>query len=246
MLLLSRGLLVSFRDLLDAAGFDIRVIAAQGSMVHRAADRPMRRRWRDAIARLPDVRARRAGTHRQRAGDRAGPARPGRRVSLVGTTDAAAGGVWTHRPRIVAAAPRRRAGEPPPLVVSPSLASRASPRAGIGAAAAPVRARHRRPRCPLVTRARRRHRRLRLRSGRRRHRGDDDGGVRRGAGRAGERRRGNGAGRRRGPAPAPCRGRRDRASPAGSARPLERSGAGAVQPERASATSARSRRCCRR
>ena len=27
MLLLSRGLLVSFRDLLDAAGFDIRIVA---------------------------------------------------------------------------------------------------------------------------------------------------------------------------------------------------------------------------
>src|SRR5206468_8939123 len=35
MLLLSRGLLVSFRDLLDTAGFDIRVVAADGSMVHR-------------------------------------------------------------------------------------------------------------------------------------------------------------------------------------------------------------------
>ena len=30
MLLLSRGLLVSFRDLLDTAGYDIRVIAAAG------------------------------------------------------------------------------------------------------------------------------------------------------------------------------------------------------------------------
>src|SRR4029077_15380423 len=34
MLLLSRGLLVSFRDLLDNAGYDIRVIPAQGSMAH--------------------------------------------------------------------------------------------------------------------------------------------------------------------------------------------------------------------
>ena len=42
MLLLSRGLLVSFRDLIDAAGYDIRIIAAQGSLVHREpiADAP--------------------------------------------------------------------------------------------------------------------------------------------------------------------------------------------------------------
>ena len=39
MLLLSRGLLVSFRDLLDTAGFDIRVVASEGSLVHRRADR---------------------------------------------------------------------------------------------------------------------------------------------------------------------------------------------------------------
>jgi hypothetical protein len=54
MLLLSRGLLVSFRDLIDAAGFDIRIIAAQGSLVHRepiayAAS------LADAVARLPEV-----------------------------------------------------------------------------------------------------------------------------------------------------------------------------------------------
>ena len=53
MLLLSRGLLVSFRDLIDAAGFDIRIIAAQGSLVHREpiADAAS---LADAVARLPD------------------------------------------------------------------------------------------------------------------------------------------------------------------------------------------------
>ena len=54
MLLLSRGLLVSFRDLIDTAGFDIRIIAAPGSMVHRE---PMTdaASLADAVARLPDV-----------------------------------------------------------------------------------------------------------------------------------------------------------------------------------------------
>ena len=40
MLLLSRGLLVSFRDLLDTAGYDVRVVGRrQRSLVHRRADR---------------------------------------------------------------------------------------------------------------------------------------------------------------------------------------------------------------
>src|SRR4029077_4450712 len=54
MLLLSRGLLVSFRDLLDTAGYDVRVLSAQGSMVHREpiADATS---LANAIGRLPAV-----------------------------------------------------------------------------------------------------------------------------------------------------------------------------------------------
>ena len=37
MLLLSRGLVLSFRDLLDRAGFDVRVLATRRAAVHRAA-----------------------------------------------------------------------------------------------------------------------------------------------------------------------------------------------------------------
>ena len=77
MLLLSRGLLVSFRDLLDTAGFDIRVVAAEGSMVHRP---PIARRLvAGGHHRAP---ARRAASHahpdRQRRGDPSRSARPGR------------------------------------------------------------------------------------------------------------------------------------------------------------------------
>ena len=36
MLMLSRGLLVSFRDLLDTAGYDVRVMASEGSPIHRS------------------------------------------------------------------------------------------------------------------------------------------------------------------------------------------------------------------
>jgi putative ABC transport system permease protein len=120
MLLLSRGLLVSFRDLLDAAGFDIRIVAAEGSMVHRPpiADASS---LAEAVARLPDVQ--RVTLIRTESAQAivAGRKGSGTRVSLVGTTEGADGSVWTmvrgsSLPRTAAA------GEPPPLVVSPRLA----------------------------------------------------------------------------------------------------------------------------
>jgi putative ABC transport system permease protein len=121
MLLLSRGLLVSFRDLLDAAGFDIRVVAAEGSMVHRPpiADAAS---LAEAIARLPDVR--RATLIRSETALAIVPGRSGggTRISLVGTSDAVAGGIWT----LVSGSslPSRPApGDPPPLLVSPRLAA---------------------------------------------------------------------------------------------------------------------------
>jgi putative ABC transport system permease protein len=121
MLLLSRGLLVSFRDLIDAAGFDIRIIAAQGSLVHREpiADAAS---LAEAVARLPEVQ--RVTLVRTDSAQVLAPGRrgPGVRVSLVGTTGAAAGSVWTMvrgsaLPSAVAP------GEPTPIVVSPRIAS---------------------------------------------------------------------------------------------------------------------------
>jgi putative ABC transport system permease protein len=120
MLLLSRGLLVSFRDLLDAAGFDIRVVAAEGSMVHRPpiADATS---LAEAIARLPDVQ--RVTLVRTESALAIVPGRgAGVRVSLVGTTDAATGRVWTIvSGSSLPSAPA--AGAPPPVVVSPRLAA---------------------------------------------------------------------------------------------------------------------------
>ena len=121
MLLLSRGLLVSFRDLLDAAGFDIRVAAGQGSMVHRPpiADATS---LAEAIARLPQVqRVTLVRTDSAQAVVPGGSS-AGVRVSLLGTTAAAAGSVWTivsgsSLPSVSAA------GGPPLLVVGPRLAS---------------------------------------------------------------------------------------------------------------------------
>ena len=121
MLLLSRGLLVSFRDLLDEAGFDIRVVAGQGSMVHRPpmADATS---LAEAIGRLSGVRRVtliRTDTARAIL---PGHSDAGSRVSLVGTTNGSTGGVWT----IVKGSSlpfASAADEPPPLVVSTRLAT---------------------------------------------------------------------------------------------------------------------------
>ena len=121
MLLLSRGLLVSFRDLLDAAGFDIRVVAGQGSMLHRPpiADAAS---LAEAIARLSEVQ--RVSLVRTDTAQATVPGRSDRvtSVALVGTTDSATGAVWTimkgsSLPSVTAP------NDPPPLIISAGLAS---------------------------------------------------------------------------------------------------------------------------
>jgi putative ABC transport system permease protein len=120
MLLLSRGLLVSFRDLLDNAGYDIRVIAAQGSMAHREpiADATS---LAEAIARLPDVES--IALVRTDLGQVSAPGENGAwtPIELIGMTDSKGGG-WT----IVKGSPLPTgpsAGEPP-VVVNTTLASK--------------------------------------------------------------------------------------------------------------------------
>jgi len=119
MLLLSRGLLVSFRDLLEAQDFDIRVVAAEGSMVHRP---PIANATSlaEAIARLPLVR--RVTLLRTESAQAIVAGGDHLRIALVGTTSAAAGSVWTMTsgaslPSVTGA------GAPPPLVISIRLAS---------------------------------------------------------------------------------------------------------------------------
>jgi hypothetical protein len=120
MLLLSRGLLVSFRDLLDNAGYDIRVIAAEGSMAHRApiADATALAK---AIASLPDVES--IALVRTDLGQVSAPGKidAWTPIELIGMTDSKGGG-WT----IVKGSPLPTgpsAGEPP-VVVNTTLASR--------------------------------------------------------------------------------------------------------------------------
>ena len=122
MLLLSRGLLVSFRDLLDTAGYDIRVIASEGSPIHRAplAGAPS---LADAIRRLPGVQ--RVALIRTGAASAMTPGREDTavEVTLVGSSEPAIGGAWA----IVKGTPLPAAaasGEPTPLIVSTKLAER--------------------------------------------------------------------------------------------------------------------------
>jgi putative ABC transport system permease protein len=118
MLLLSRGLLVSFRDLLDTAGYDVRVVASLGSPVHRApitGTAPLAA----AIRQLPGVeRLALVGT------DSAVATVPGRApavgIVLMGSTDRVIGGAWdiVKGSPLPLAAP---ANEPTPVIVSEKL-----------------------------------------------------------------------------------------------------------------------------
>jgi len=121
MLLLSRGLLVSFHDLLEAQDFDLRIVAAEGSMVHRPpiADATS---LVEAIARLPEVQRVTLVRTESAAAILPGGDRAGVRVGLVGTTAAGTGSIWTmisgaSLPSVT------DAGAPPPLVISTGLAS---------------------------------------------------------------------------------------------------------------------------
>jgi putative ABC transport system permease protein len=118
MLLLSRGLLVSFRDLLDTAGYDIRVMASEGSPIHRSR-LPGAPSLADAIGRLPSVQ--RVALLRTGTAMAVTPGHDETTVTLIGTTETALGGVWDivkGSPLPAATAP----GQPVPLIVSTKLA----------------------------------------------------------------------------------------------------------------------------
>ena len=122
MLLLSRGLLVSFRDLLDTAGYDVRVLANEGSPIHRAplAGAPS---LAEEIGRLPSVR--RVALIRS---DSALALPPGRdadaaNVTLIGSTERQLGGAWDIVKGSTLPA-EAGAGDPVPLIVSTKLAAR--------------------------------------------------------------------------------------------------------------------------
>jgi putative ABC transport system permease protein len=117
MLLLSQGLLVSFRQLLDSAGYDVRVVSTDSVMLRI----PMLHATAIAgeIARLPEVRAV-AVVRRDRAAVlRPGPTLPG--LTLLSVSAGAERQAW----RIVAGEDlgvQGQATDPPPLVINRKLA----------------------------------------------------------------------------------------------------------------------------
>jgi ABC-type lipoprotein release transport system permease subunit len=92
MLLLSRGMLVSFRDLLDAAGYDIRV-TGQGSALHRMpiADATS---LADAIRQLPGIQQVALIRMDDASAFVAGRDRSPVIIAFVGTTANAVGSAW--------------------------------------------------------------------------------------------------------------------------------------------------------
>ena len=121
MLLLSHGLLVSFRQLLDSAGYDVRIVATDSVMVRV----PMAHAdaFAEEITRLPEVRE--VAVVRR---DRALVSGPGR--AQVGVTILSVSpGAERHAWRIVEGEDlgvERRASDPPPLVINRKLATAAS------------------------------------------------------------------------------------------------------------------------
>jgi len=114
MLLLSRGLLLSFSDLLGRAGFDIRIVGGSGL----AARLPIEGSASliEAIRALPEVE--RVGAIRIQGATIGSPGKRPAAVTVIGATDAAEG-AWT----LVSGADLGSATAPCPLLVGRGLAS---------------------------------------------------------------------------------------------------------------------------
>jgi putative ABC transport system permease protein len=121
MLLLSHGMLVSFRQLLDSAGYDVRVVATDSvmlrvPMLHASA-------FAEEIRRLPEVRE--AAVVRRDRAVVTGAGRPLAGVTILSVSPGAERHAW----RIVEGEDlggEGHAGDPPPLVVNRKLAWAAS------------------------------------------------------------------------------------------------------------------------
>jgi putative ABC transport system permease protein len=122
MLLLSHGLLLSFADLINSTGFDIRVVGSAGLPLARLPVEDAGRLMAE-IAGLPEVE--RTALVRSEPAVTTMTNQPGLALELMGTTDPAGAGSWT----LVSGDNLTDVGEtpsssPPPIVVSQSLASR--------------------------------------------------------------------------------------------------------------------------
>ena len=118
MLLLSRGLLVSLRQMLDTAGYDVRIVSSDGFPIRSAI--PHASAVADEVARLPEVRD--VAIVRT---DRAVVQIPGRRqveVALVNLTEGAERRVWRLAAGRDLGADVRTNSASPPAVINRGLA----------------------------------------------------------------------------------------------------------------------------
>jgi putative ABC transport system permease protein len=121
MLLLSKGLLLSFAGLVNSTGFDIRVVGSAGLPLARLPVHDAGRLMAE-IARLPEVE--RTALVRTESAVTTLPGQPALPLELVGTTDPAGGGTWTLvAGKNLADVPAPSSSQPP-IVVAESLAAR--------------------------------------------------------------------------------------------------------------------------
>lgn len=117
MLLLSNGLLLSFRELLDTAGYDVRVVGAEGALAPRV---PIARPGALAadLRRLPEVAE--VGFFRTNAAAASVSGRPPARLTLIEASPGAERRVW----RMVAGRNLKEApsASEPPIVINRALA----------------------------------------------------------------------------------------------------------------------------
>jgi putative ABC transport system permease protein len=121
MLLLSHGLLLSFADLINSTGFDIRVAGSAGLPLARLPVEDAGRLMAE-IARLPEVE--RTALIRSEPAVTTMANQPGLPLELIGTTDPAGAGSWTLVSGDNLLDPVETPASSPPIVVSQSLASR--------------------------------------------------------------------------------------------------------------------------
>jgi putative ABC transport system permease protein len=121
MLLLSRGLLLSFADLINSTGFDIRIVGSAGLPLARLPVKDAGTLMAE-IAGLPEVE--RVALVRTEPAVMAIPKQPALALELVGTTDPAGAGTFTLvSGRNLAGVSGAAPSSPPPVVVAQSLAS---------------------------------------------------------------------------------------------------------------------------
>ena len=122
MLLLSHGLLLSFADLINSTGFDIRVVGSAGLPLARLPVDDAGSLMAE-ISRLPEVE--RVALVRSEPAVTAMSNQPALQLELVGTTDPAGAGAWTLvSGENLGDVTGTASVSPPPIVVAQSLASR--------------------------------------------------------------------------------------------------------------------------